>query len=171
LGVAAQRSQHVVRPPQQLVAVGGRDAQHVADHHHRERSREIAHEVALTVLAHAVDEIVTDLGDVVARRAHPSGREAAAHELAPLQVAGRVHVDHPRHRSRVGTAAARARERRGIAPDGHHSGVGRNTPEIVALVEVHGSVRAHPRVPVAGAIDVEIGCEQVDRRRVHVRRP
>ena len=47
---------HVVGPPQQIVAVLGRDAEHVADHDHRQRRREVADEVALAALAHAVDD-------------------------------------------------------------------------------------------------------------------
>ena len=37
-----------------------RDAEHVADHDHRQRRGEVAHEVTLALLAHAVDQVVAD---------------------------------------------------------------------------------------------------------------
>ena len=41
-GVAALRAHHVVGPPQQVVAVFGRDAEHVADQDHRQRRGDVA---------------------------------------------------------------------------------------------------------------------------------
>ena len=43
----ALRLEHVVGPPEQLVAVLGRDAEHVADHDDGQRRRDVVHEVAL----------------------------------------------------------------------------------------------------------------------------
>ncbi len=43
--------EHVVGPPQQVVAVVGRHAEHVADHDDGQRRRDVAHEVAATCCA------------------------------------------------------------------------------------------------------------------------
>ena len=56
--------------PEQLAAVARRHAEHVADHDHRERRREVVHEVALTPLADAVDQVVADLTEVRLGGAH-----------------------------------------------------------------------------------------------------
>ena len=48
-----ERLEHVVGPAQQVGAVLGRDAEHVADHDHRQRGGDVADEVALAPLAHA----------------------------------------------------------------------------------------------------------------------
>ena len=161
---AALRAHHVVGPPQQVVAVFGRDAEHVADQHHRERRGDVAHEVALAALAHPVDDRVALVADVVLVVADATGRESAVHELASLPVLGIVHLDHHRERKSVGSDPARVRERRGILRRAEHGRVAREPPHVVRGVEVHGRVRAHPgvgRVRVAG---VEGAVEQVDVR-------
>ena len=64
---AALRAHHVVGPAQQVVAVFGRDAEHVADQDHRQRRGDVADEVALALLADAVDDRVALVADVAAR--------------------------------------------------------------------------------------------------------
>ena len=160
--VAALRAHHVVGPAQQVVAVFGRDAEHVADQHHRERRGDVAHEVALAPLAHPVDDRVALVADVVLAVADAAGREAAVHELAPLPVLGIVHVDHHRERTRVGPDAARVRERRRVLRRAEHRRVAREAPHVVRGVEVHGRVRAHPRVGRVRVAGVEGAVEQVD---------
>ena len=61
---AALRAHHVVGPAQQVVAILGRDAEHVADQDHRQRRRDVADEVALAALAHLVDDRVADVADL-----------------------------------------------------------------------------------------------------------
>ena len=117
----------------------------------------------VTRLADAVDELVAERAQVRRGVLHPCGREAAAHELAPLVVVGRVEVDHPRHRTGVRTAAARARVRRGVASGGAHALVRRDPPQVVALVEVDGFVLAHPLVRAPGRVAVEVAGQQVER--------
>ena len=72
--------------------------------------------------------------------AHPARREAPVHELAALPVLGIVHVDHHRDRTRVGTDAARVRERRRILRRAEHRGVAGQAPHVVRGVEVDGRV-------------------------------
>ncbi len=60
----ALRADHVVGPAQQVVAVLGRDAEHVADQDHRERRGDVADEVAFAALADLVDDRVRDLTDL-----------------------------------------------------------------------------------------------------------
>jgi subtilisin family serine protease len=48
--------EHVVGPPQQVVAVGGRDPEQVADHDDRQRGRDVLDEVAAALLADLVEE-------------------------------------------------------------------------------------------------------------------
>ena len=70
--VAALRAHHVVGPAQQIVAVFGGDAEHVADQHHRERRGDVADEVALALLAHR-SMIASHLSRIVVLAvAHPA---------------------------------------------------------------------------------------------------
>ena len=64
-GVAALRAHHVVGPPQQVAAVLGLDAEHVADQDHRQRRGDVVHEVALAALAHRVDDRVAGVADLL----------------------------------------------------------------------------------------------------------
>ena len=115
LGLTCERRQHAVRPPQQIVAVGGCHAEHVADDDHRQRCREVVHEVAFTPLADAVDQVVADVAEVRLGRPDAAGGEPATHELPALRMRGAVDVDHPRKRPGVGATSARARERLRVA--------------------------------------------------------
>ena len=53
-----QPGDQIVRPLQQLAALLGQHAEHVADHRHRQRSGDVADEVALALLANCVDQCV-----------------------------------------------------------------------------------------------------------------
>ena len=97
-GVAALRAHHGVGPVQQPVAVFRRDAEQVADHDHRQRRRDVAHEVALAALAHRVDDRVAGPSDSRFQRLDSARGEAAAHQLAAHVVRRVVHVDHHRQR-------------------------------------------------------------------------
>ena len=117
---------------------------------------------------HAMEEYTEFCTHAVA---HAARSEAAIHELAARPMLGIVHVDHHRDRPGVRTDSARARERPGIAADGHHPRVRRDSPELVALVVVHGRVLAHPGIRFPRAVHVEICREQVDRGCLHACRP
>ncbi|BCN82099.1 hypothetical protein RE0356_07400 [Prescottella equi] len=82
--VAAQRLHQVVRPPQEHVAFLGPDAEHVADHRHRQRCGQIGDEVALPLLAHRVDQLVADLADPPDLRLHLLAGEARVDEAPAL---------------------------------------------------------------------------------------
>ena len=87
--VAALRAHHVVRPAQQVVAVLGRHAEHVADHDHRQRRGEVAHEVALAPLAHPIDERVARCRGAPPRcRARGVGVKPRLTSLRRFQCAG-----------------------------------------------------------------------------------
>ena len=111
IGIAGERAHHGVAPLEQHLAVLGREAQLVADHDQRQRGGDVPHEVALAPLADAVDDLVADRADLVLALAHPAGREAPVHELAPRPVLRVVHVDHHRDRTALGPDAAGVRER------------------------------------------------------------
>ena len=56
----AERLQHVVGPPQEVVAILGRHTEHVADHDHRQGGGDLADEVGRARLADPVDDRVAD---------------------------------------------------------------------------------------------------------------
>ena len=60
----------LVRPAQQVGAVVGRDAEHVADDDHRQRRGEVVPEVALAAFADGVDQFVAERADARLAVAH-----------------------------------------------------------------------------------------------------
>jgi hypothetical protein len=152
-GAAALRLEHVVGPAEQVAAVLGGHAQHVADHHHRQQRGDVVDEVALAALDHRVDDLVAHLAHLVGLVAHPAGGEAAVDQLAPAPVLGVVHVDHHRQRPVVGPDAPGVRERGRVLGDGLDVGVAADAPHLAGLVPVDRRVGAQPgveRVDVAG---------------------
>src|SRR5436853_7185203 len=85
------RTHHVVGPAQEVIAVVGRHAQHVADQDHGQRGRDVADEVALPLLTHAIDDGVTYPADLSLAVPHATGGESPVHELSPLPVGRVVH--------------------------------------------------------------------------------
>ena len=122
-GAPALRTDEVVGPAQQIVAVFGCDAEHVADQDHRERRGDVAHEIALALLADLVDDRVGDGADLGLAGPYSTRREPLVDELAPLPVLGIVHVDHHRDRAVVRSDATRVRERGGVLGRAEHRGV------------------------------------------------
>ena len=99
-GVSRSRSSATVHPGAELAAVGVGDAEQREDHLHRQRRREVLHEVAAAARRRARSSRRTAVGaDEGLEVGDPPRREGAAHELAQPIVARRVHEDHHRRRS------------------------------------------------------------------------
>ena len=93
-GLRGEALEHVVGPAQQLGPVLGAHAERVADHDHRERRGDVAHEVGAAVVDHRVEDLGARLAHLRLAVPHAARGEPLVHELAALQVGGVVHVDH-----------------------------------------------------------------------------
>jgi hypothetical protein len=157
-----EAAQHVVGPRHQRVAVLGCHAERVADHDQREQRGDVPDEVARTLLAHPVDDLVAHAPDLRLLIAHALGCEPPVDQLAPVPVLGIVHVDHHRERPVVGADALRVRERRRVLGDGLQVGVAADAPHAVALVPVDGGVGPHPREGLVVIAGPELAADEVD---------
>src|SRR5262245_33311903 len=92
LGVAEPEDPVGLLEDELRLALG--DAHHVADDLERERRRDLGHEVAATLLDHAVDRLLRPTLHVGFGPGERAGREAARHDAAQPPVLRVVHVDH-----------------------------------------------------------------------------
>ena len=157
------RRQHLLGPAQQPVAVLGRHAQQVADHDHRQRRGDLAHEVAAALFADCVDQLRHDPPDLRLVILDAALGEALVDERAPELVLRVVHVDHRRQRRGIRARAHARAEKSWRFRDRHHVLVERDPPQPARLVPVHGRVLAHPAEVREGIADVEAAIEQSDR--------
>ena len=118
------RRQHLLGPAQQAVAVLGRHAEQVADHDHRQRRGDLAHEVAAPLLADRVDQLRHDPPDLRLVILDAALGEALVDERAAQLVLRVVHVDHRRQRRGIRARAhARAEQiRRSSRPSSRPRG-------------------------------------------------
>jgi hypothetical protein len=84
-----------VEPPalEALVVLEG-DAEHLADHDHRQRVRELLDQVHRALALHAGEEAVHDVLDVRPQPLHHPRRERLVHERAQARVVRRIAVEH-----------------------------------------------------------------------------
>ncbi len=89
------------------------DAQHVADHDHRQAMGEIAHDVHLALVGHAIELLVDDLLDARPHVGDAAGGEGLGHQAAQPRMVGRVLHQHGAGEARdgrlvhaIGTAVA-----------------------------------------------------------------
>jgi len=101
--VRSQGAHEVVAPVQELLPIGGRDAQQVADGDERQPRSHVPHQVELPALGGRVQERSGGAADRVLLVANPTRCEPLVDELAPLEVLRVVGVDHARHRGLVGS--------------------------------------------------------------------
>ena len=88
--------EEVVEPVAELVAVGCRDAEQLADDHRRDERAELLDVVELLRSDEPLEVAVDERGDGRFEVAHAPWREGAADELTQPVVLGRVHEDHRR---------------------------------------------------------------------------
>ena len=113
--VLLKRTDQIVGPLQEHLALLRTHAEHVADDRHRQRRGEVPDEVALAALAHRVDQRVAQRADRGFLIFHPLAGEAGVDELAPQQMLRVVHLDHHLDAGLVGSDAAGVGEQLGIA--------------------------------------------------------
>ena len=96
----------------QLVAVGRRHAEQLADDHRRDERAELLDVVELLGSDELLEVVVDERGDERFELADAPRRERTADELAQPVVLGRVHEDHRRVLDRVRRASRAARRAR-----------------------------------------------------------
>ena len=110
-----EAADQVVGPAQQAVAVLGQHAEHVADHDHRQRRGDLAHEVDAALLRGASSiSAGADRADPRLVLGDAARREAAVHQVAAPLVIVAVEVDHRRDGRRVGPHAEAVAEGLGV---------------------------------------------------------
>ncbi len=82
IGRAAQGVHQVVGPPKEHLALLWAHPEHVADHRHRKRCGDVPNEVALTTLAHRVDQGVAQRNNRSLEVFHALAGEAGVDEFA-----------------------------------------------------------------------------------------
>ena len=157
-----QRPEQTVGEVEDVRVVGGRDAEHVADHDERQLRGEVVAEVALPALAEPVDQAIGERTDPRLVIPDPRRREAPVHELAALGVVGRILVHHPRHRPALHPRALGAGEHGRVPTDGADALPGDDTPHAVALVTDDRRDRAQLPVDGPGPGAEERGVEEVE---------
>jgi len=70
------------------------DAQHVADHDHRQAMGKIAHDVHLALGGHAIELLLDDLPDTRPHVGDAAGGEGLGHQAAQAGVVGRIEHQH-----------------------------------------------------------------------------
>ena len=123
-----QRAHQVVAPGQQLLAVGRRDPEQIADGDQRQPCGNVADEVEFAAFGDRLDQRTGGAADRRFLLAYAARREALVDDLAPLEVRRIVRVDHARHRRVVGTDAVGAAERLRVDRDVLHQVVRRRPP-------------------------------------------
>ena len=79
---------------EQLVLLLG-DAQHLADHDHRQPVGKVGDQVHSALRCDAVDRLIDDLLDAWTHLIDPARRESLHHEAAQARVVGRIELQHP----------------------------------------------------------------------------
>ena len=162
--VALRGRQHLLGPAQQPVAVLGRHAEQVADHDHRQRRRDLAHEVAAPLLADGVDQLRHDAPDLRAR----DPRRGAC--VKPLLTSARrslccgssmLIIDGSGGES--GRELRREQKSSGDFETFITSSWSAIAPQPARLVPVDGRVLAHPAEVLERLAHVEEAVEQADR--------
>ena len=143
----------------------GGTPQHVADHDQGQRGGKVMAEIALTPFRERVDEVVAGHANARCRGADPRRVNAPLTSRRRFRCAGAsmsiIHGSGPD----PGWVPP-ALEKTSGSPSTAR------TASCVAMAQypldsskMHGRVLAHPRIRLAGSVDVEVGIEQLDARR------
>ena len=156
-----------VGPVQHFVAAGPRVAEHLTDHVHRQRSRDVAHQVALAAGGDAIEQLVDDAADRILEPGDAARSEALAHQPALASVVLAVLVDHRLVRPHVGRDTGHhtvaAAKDLGVFGDEQHVFVTRDRPELVFGVPVQRLLLAHPLVErLRGKGVMHVDVEQIN---------
>ncbi len=131
-----EAARDVEAPPLEALVVLDGHAEHLADHHDRNRVRELLDEVHRAARGHTVEQAVDDLLDPWPQSLDHARRERLADEPAQPRVIRRIAVEHRQAHRGHGGAEARGHEGRDrflgqarVAQRRHHVVVPRQHPE------------------------------------------
>jgi hypothetical protein len=158
-----------VRPPPELIAVGVGDVQQFGDHEHRNGGGDLGDEVDLVFSLRTVEDAAGEVTHLILEPGHGARREAAAHELAPGRMLGRVHMEDrtedlaPGPQRVVHEHATRRAEPRRVAAHLPDVGVARDQP-------APRLVREHRRLGPEPGQDVEVVAPGEQSRELRIER-
>ena len=140
VGVGFAVEERVGRVAQRVLLDIG-NAEHLADHGHRQQCREVADEVDLAGAREGRDQRARARPDRFLESRHARRRERATDQRAQLRVAGWIHLDDVRFDAlaeRLDGDALRRREGAPVVGGRAHVVVARQCPEVAPRVEVRG---------------------------------